>query len=138
MNREIYLDNAATTLPWPEVRVAVARVLSDDFGNASSVHRRGLHAAREIEQAAKRIAQLVGSGNWKVVFTSGGTESDNLAIAGSVPRGPRTAIVTSSVEHAAVSACCAASCSPADLTVISAGSTGVVDPETFADRKSVV
>jgi cysteine desulfurase len=133
MTREIYLDNAATTRPWPEVRSAMLRAMDEAFGNASSRHSRGLHAAREIEQATDRILTLVGSGNWKIVFTSGGTESNNLAVAGTVPRGPRTRIITSSVEHASVAKASAAAAPGATgCIVVSAGRSGVVDAKAFA------
>jgi len=79
---EIYLDNAATTRPWPEAVEAVVYAMGDAFGNASSLHRRGLAAARAIAKSQEAIAALVGGGNWKVIFTSGGSEADALAVLG--------------------------------------------------------
>jgi len=131
---EIYLDNAATTRPYPEVRAAVARAMDDGFGNASSRHRRGLAAARQVETATERILNLVGSGQWKVIFTSGGTESDNLAIFGTVPRGPRNTVITTSVEHAATEEACAhIAASGGTCVIVNAGNSGVVAPERMAE-----
>ena len=83
---ETYLDNAATARPWPEVVDAVARAMGDAFGNASSLHRRGLLAARAIAEAEEAVVALVGGGAWKVIFTSGGSEADALAVLGAAPR----------------------------------------------------
>jgi cysteine desulfurase len=132
--REIYLDNAATTRPWPEVVEAVTRALGDGFGNASSLHRRGLAAAREVQDARQAVHDLVGSGQWRIVFTSGGSEADTTAVLGSVPRGRRDGVVTTSVEHAAVEdSCRRADELGARLTVVAAGESGVVDPQAIAD-----
>ncbi|MDD5306703.1 MAG: cysteine desulfurase family protein [Deltaproteobacteria bacterium] len=127
---EIYLDNAATTRPWPEAIDAVVRAMGDAFGNASSVHRRGLAAARLVEDAKRTIAEAVGGGPWQVVFTSGGTESDNTAVLGSAPRGRRDAIVVTVLEHPAVAeACKAAAALGARIVEVEAGSGGVMDPK---------
>ena len=133
MKPEAYLDNAATTRPWPEVCAEMQRVLTADFGNAAARNARGFQAARDIERATAHILDLVGSGDWKVVFTSGATESDNLAIRSAAPKGPRTAIVTSTVDHAAVRECSAATCPADDLTLISAGASGVLEARAVAD-----
>jgi cysteine desulfurase len=130
---EVYLDNAATTRPWPQALEAVARAMGDGFGNASSVHRRGLAAARLVEDAKRAIADAVGGGPWDVIFTSGGTESDNTAVLGSAPRGKRDAIVITVLEHPAVAeACKAAAASGARIAEIEAGPGGVVSPEEIA------
>ena len=119
---EIYLDNAATTRAWPEVIEAVAKTMGEDFGNASSLHFRGLAAARQITAATEAITDLVGFGPWKVIFTSGGSESDTWAVRGVVPRGKRDSIVTSTVEHSAVMESCRATTDKNGLlTEISAG-----------------
>ena len=96
-SQEIYLDNAATTQPWPQVREAIANALESGFGNASSLHKRGLNAARQIEQAADHVRDLAGSPEWKIVFTSGGSESITTAILGTVPKGKRDTVITSTV-----------------------------------------
>ena len=126
---EIYLDNAATTRPWPQAIAAVCAALGDDFGNASSLHRRGTAAARAIGDASDAVAALVGGGEWKVVFTSGGSEADAMAVLGTVPRGRRDTLVTSTVEHAAVEeAGKRLAAAGARHVEIVAGVNGVVDP----------
>jgi cysteine desulfurase len=126
---EIYLDNAATARPWPGAIAAVCAALGDDFGNASSLHRRGVAAARAIAGASEAVAALVGGGEWKVVFTSGGSEADATAVLGTVPRGRRDTIVTSTVEHAAVEeAGRRLAAAGARHVEIGAGASGVVDP----------
>ena len=104
--KEIYLDNAATTKPLPNVVAAMAQAMGEGFGNASSLHRRGVRAAGLVREAQTNIEELVGHGPWRVIFTSGGTESDTMAILGSVPRGKRAHVVTSTLEHAAVETSC--------------------------------
>ncbi|MCP4198286.1 MAG: cysteine desulfurase [Proteobacteria bacterium] len=131
--KEIYLDNAATTRPWPEVIEAMTAVMGDAFGNASSLHRRGLNASRLVIDAQNTVAEVVGGGPWNVIFTSGGSESDTMALMGSVPRGKRNQVVTSTLEHAAVEESCRRlkeqGCA---VVVIKAGSRGVVDAEEMA------
>ncbi len=131
--KEIYLDNAATTRPWPEVVAAMGRVMTEGFGNASSLHRRGLAASREVRRAEEAISRLVGGGPWRVLFTSGGTEADTLAILGTVPRGKRDAVVASALEHAAVAAACReVERRGGRYRSVSAGVSGVVSPEEMA------
>ena len=81
--REAYLDNAATTKPRPEVVQAMMRELRN-YGNASSVHALGKKAKRVLEDSRAVIAAALGAESDEVFFTSGGTESNNLAIRGSV------------------------------------------------------
>jgi cysteine desulfurase len=132
--REIYLDNAATTRPWPEVVEAVSEVMRDGFGNASSLHRRGLDAARRVADARRAVLDLVGSGDWRVVFTSGGSESDTTAVLGSAPRGKRDGIVTTTLAHAAVEDSCKRAVElGARVTDLPAGESGVVEPGAVAE-----
>jgi cysteine desulfurase len=127
---EIYLDNAATTHPWPEVVNAVTAAMSGPYGNASSRHRQGLAASREIVRVTEIILDVVGGGPWRVIFTSGGTEANSLAILGSVPKGRRRDIVSTSVEHAAVDeACRAATRKDGSYIEVNAGREGVVSPD---------
>src|SRR5688572_31124114 len=77
-----YFDHNATTPPDPAVIEAVARALADDFGNASSVHHFGQRAKALLDEARSAIAELIGGEPSEIVFTSGGTESDNLALRG--------------------------------------------------------
>ena len=139
---EIYLDNAATTEPWPEVRSAVEHAMKDGFGNPSSLHARGARAARAVAEAAEHVRVMVG-GDWRVVFTSGGTEADNTAVLGFAPKGRRKVIVTSAVEHSAVTdACLEAQARGSEVIEISAGETGVVSPDEISravdDRAALV
>jgi cysteine desulfurase len=98
----IYLDNNATTAIHPDVLSVLESSLRDVFGNASSIHREGQAARRLIEDARESVARLIGATARDVVFTSGGTESNNAAIFGAVSSGGRFHIVTSSIEHPSV------------------------------------
>lgn len=99
----IYLDHSATTPACPEAIAAMVRVLADDWGNPSSLHQWGERAAMILETARFQVAALVGAKPEELVFTSGGTEADNLALVG-VARcydQPRHLII-SQVEHSAI------------------------------------
>ncbi|MGD1023478.1 MAG: cysteine desulfurase family protein [Candidatus Sulfotelmatobacter sp.] len=102
--RRIYLDNNATTPVLPEVLEAMRPYFGEHFGNASSIHHHGQETRAAVEQARDSVASLLGCRSTEVVFTSGGTESDNLAIAGLVSAGDH--IITSSIEHHAVLHAC--------------------------------
>ena len=96
----VYLDNNATTPVLPEVFEAMRPWFGERFGNASSIHHHGQETRAAVEDARESVAKLLGCSASEVVFTSGGTESDNLAIAGFVAPGDH--VITSSVEHHAV------------------------------------
>ena len=81
-NARAYFDHNATTPPDPAVIEAVARALAEDFGNASSVHHFGQRAKALLDEARTAVGQLIGAEPAEIVFTSGGTESDNLALRG--------------------------------------------------------
>ncbi len=98
--RTVYLDHAATTPLDPDVLEAMLPWLRDHHGNPSSVHASGRRARAAVEQARDQVADLLGAQPSEIIFTSGGTEANNLALAGSVSPGSR--IVTSHVEHEAV------------------------------------
>ena len=98
--RRVYLDNNATTPVLPEVFEAMRPYFSERFGNASSIHRQGQDTRAAVEAARDSVATLLGCRPTEVIFTSGGTESDNLAIAGLTAAGDH--VITSSVEHHAV------------------------------------
>ena len=98
--RRIYLDANATTPLLPEVLEAMRPFFLEQFGNASSIHQEGQHARWAVEQARASVARFLGCRPAEIVFTSGGTESDNLAIFGSVKPGDH--VITTSVEHHAV------------------------------------
>jgi cysteine desulfurase len=97
----VYLDANATTALLPEVFEAMSPYLLGQFGNASSAHRHGRRARTALETARQQVAYLLNSSEAEVIFTSGGTEADNLAIFGTMTE-PGAHIVTSSIEHHAV------------------------------------
>ena len=98
----IYLDNNATTAVDPVVLEALHESLRDVYGNASSIHKEGQTARRRIEDARESIALLIGATAREIVFTSGGTESNNAAIFGAVAGRDRHHIVTTAIEHPSV------------------------------------
>ena len=101
---EIYLDNSATTRAFPEVAEKVAKVMTEDYGNPSSMHMKGVDAEKYIKEAKSIFAGILKVNEKEIFFTSGGTESDNLAIIGSAMANQRAGkhIITSSIEHPAV------------------------------------
>ncbi len=104
MTTGIYLDHNATTPPAPDVVEAMGRALREAFGNASSIHAFGQRAKAAIDDARTEVARLIGAEPGDVVFTAGGTESDNIALRGAMDaaRPARTRLVVSAVEHEAV------------------------------------
>jgi cysteine desulfurase len=105
--RPIYLDHNATTPVHPDVVAAMLPYLHDTFGNPSSGHVYGQQARAAVERARGQVASLLGCDPGEIVFTSGGTEANNLAIRGVVERSARRQVVTSSVEHPATAEPCA-------------------------------
>jgi cysteine desulfurase len=99
---QIYLDHNAGTPVRPAVREAIARLLREEHGNPASVHQSGQRARRILEEAREQVARLVGAAARTIVFTSGGTESNNLAIFGATAASGRRKIVSSSIEHSSV------------------------------------
>jgi cysteine desulfurase len=102
--QEIYLDAAATTRPAPEAVAAMLPFLRERFGNASSLHRRGVEAARALEDARIEVARAIDREKDEVVFTSGATEANNLALMGAAAAQERRGdhIVATAVEHPSV------------------------------------
>src|SRR5436305_9332765 len=98
--RRVYLDNNATTPVLPEVLDAMRPYYAEHFGNASSIHHHGQETRAAVERARESVAKLLGCRPAEIVFTSGGTEADNLAIFGLVRRGDH--VITSTIEHHAV------------------------------------
>lgn len=99
----IYLDNNATTQPLPEVLEAMAQAQRDLYANPSSIHQFGQASRHRVEIAREQVARLIGASPKEIIFTSGGTESINLAIRGALAAHPaRRRIVTTAVEHSAV------------------------------------
>ena len=123
----IYLDNNATTPVLPEVFEAMRSYFGDQFGNASSIHHHGQQTRAAVEDARESVAALLGCRASEIVFTSGGTEADNLAIAGLVGAGNH--VVTSSIEHHAVLlACKHLEEIGAEVTVLPVDGRSLVDP----------
>lgn len=102
--REVYLDNSATTRPYPEVIKEMARIMEEEYGNASSLHRRGSRAERILHSSRQVLAEILGVKIGEIIFTSGGTESNNLAIQGIARRYRRRGnhLVTTAIEHSSV------------------------------------
>lgn len=100
----IYLDHAATTPIRPEVRAAILPFLDARFGNPSSAHRFGREARAALEEARERVAAALGARRREIVFTSGGTEADNLAVLGAWRKAgaPGRTLACSAIEHKAV------------------------------------
>lgn len=100
----IYLDNCATTKPRAEVVEEMMRILNTDFANPSSLHRFGMKAEEEREKARKNVAELLGTSEKNIIFTSGGTESNNLAIQGVLEKtvNRNKKILTTKIEHSSV------------------------------------
>ncbi len=132
----VYLDNAATTRVAPEVREAMAPHLDAQYGNPATLYTLGDRAARAVERAREQVCALVhAQAPEEVAFTSGGTESDNWALVGSVLRADKRHIVTSAVEHHAVLETCAylQARGLAQVTVLPVDGAGLVDPQAVRD-----
>jgi cysteine desulfurase len=135
-----YFDHNATTPPDPAVIEAMTRALSEDFGNASSVHHFGQRAKAVMDQARSALAALIGAEPAEIVFTSGGTESDNLALRGAAEAGDasgaataRRHLITSSIEHEAVLNTVKALAKRGwTSTLLPVDASGIVTPVTLA------
>jgi cysteine desulfurase len=101
---EVYLDNSATTRPSEEVIEMVTKALRDSYGNPSSLHRKGIEVEKLIKAARKQVARALGVKDEEIIFTSGGTESNNIAILGIIEGNKRKGnrIITSKIEHPSV------------------------------------
>ena len=98
----IYLDNAASTQIHKDVLESMLPHLKDQYGNPSSIHRQGRTARKAIEKARKQIALLINAESSEILLTSGGTESNNMALFGTMARRIGSRIITSSIEHDAI------------------------------------
>lgn len=101
---EAYLDNAATTFTFPEVSKLMVKVMEEDYGNPSSMHRKGFEAEQYVKHAKEQIAKELKIEPKEILFTSGGTESNNMALIGAAFANQRKGkhIITTCIEHAAV------------------------------------
>lgn len=101
---EVYLDNSATTMSYPEVGELVYKVMCRDYGNPASMHRKGVEAEHYIREAKETLAKILKVNAKEIFFTSGGTESDNLALIGCARANKRSGnhLITTSIEHPAI------------------------------------
>jgi len=132
----VYLDHAATTPVDPEVAEAMTRVLRETHGNPSSIYAEGRAARALVDGAREQVADAIGAHPSEVVFTSGGTEADNLALRGRLKvEDGRDGLVTSAIEHHAVidTARDLAAHGQARLSVIGVDRHGLVDPEAIRE-----
>jgi len=128
MMRRIYLDNNATTPVLPEVFEAMRPYFGEHFGNASSIHHHGQETRAAVERARDSVASLLCCRSAEIIFTSGGTEADNLAIAGLTNAGDH--VISSSIEHHAVlHACKHLEEIGCDVTYVPVDGRGLVDPD---------
>jgi cysteine desulfurase len=126
--RRVYLDNNATTPLLPEVFEAMRPFYLEEFGNASSIHRYGQHARAAVEKARASVAALLNARPAEIVFTSGGTEADNLGVFGLVRAGDH--VISSTLEHHAVlNSCKRLEQMGCEVTYVPVSSAGEVDPE---------
>jgi cysteine desulfurase len=126
--RRVYLDNNATTPLLPEVFEAMRPYFAEHFGNASSIHHHGQETRAATERARESVAGLLGCKPSEIVFTSGGTEADNLAILGVVRAGDH--VITSTVEHHAVlNSCKHLEAMGCEVTYVPVDGRGLVDPD---------
>src|SRR5690348_645575 len=126
--RRVYFDNNASTPVLPEVFEAMRPYYGEHFGNASSIHHHGQETRAAVERARESVAELVGCRSSEVVFTSGGTEGDNLAIFGLVHEGDH--VITSTIEHHAVlNSCKHLESTGVPVTYVPVDARGLVDPQ---------
>jgi cysteine desulfurase len=126
--RRVYLDNNATTPVLPEVFETMQAYFGERFGNASSIHHHGQETRAAVERARESVAALLGGRASEIVFTSGGTEGDNLAIFGLTRPGQH--VISSTVEHHAVlNSCRHLEASGCEVTYVPVNGQGQVDPD---------
>lgn len=101
---EVYLDNSATTRAFPEVAELMTKIMLEDYGNPSSMHFKGVRSEQYVKQAREQIARLLKVSEKEIIFTSGGTEADNLALIGAAMANRRSGmhLITTRIEHPAV------------------------------------
>lgn len=101
---EVYLDNSATTRVFPQVAELMTKIMCEDYGNPSSLHKKGVEAEQYLREARETLARIMKVSEKEILFTSGGTESDNMALRGCVRANSRRGnhIITTQVEHPAI------------------------------------
>jgi cysteine desulfurase len=126
--RRVYMDSNATTPLLPEVWEAMRPYFAETFGNASSIHHYGQQTRAAVERARESVARLVGARESEIVFTSGGTEGDNLALFGLC--GPGDHVITSQIEHHAVlNSCKRLEAIGCEITYVPVDAKCLVDPD---------
>ncbi|MGB4135122.1 MAG: aminotransferase class V-fold PLP-dependent enzyme, partial [Microbacterium sp.] len=130
----LYLDHAATSPVRPEVLEAMTPYLTGTFGNPSSHHTVGEEAARALDDARARVARVLGFRAGDIVFTSGGTEANNLAVKGIVLASGRRHLVTTPIEHESIleSAAYLRRFHDVEVTLLPVDATGRVSPDDVA------
>ncbi|MBR1650246.1 MAG: cysteine desulfurase [Lachnospiraceae bacterium] len=131
---EIYLDNSATTKVYPEVAQFMTKVMCEDYGNPSSMHTKGLEAEKYIKESKDIFSKILKCDPKNIYFTSGGTESDNLAIIGSAQAYKRRGkhLITTAIEHPAVTNTFKyLEGEGFEVTYLPVNELGVVSPETL-------
>ena len=101
---EVYLDNSATTRVLPEVAELMVKIMCEDYGNPSSLHMKGVQAENYLRYAKETLAKILKVSEKEIFFTSGGTESDNMALMGCAFANSRRGrhIITTQIEHPAI------------------------------------
>ena len=130
MSRKVYLDHNASTPVHPEVVAEMLPYFAEIYGNPSSIHAFGREAREGLDLARERVARFLTVSPQEIVFTSGGTESDNFAVKGLAWARGKGHLITSQVEHHAVlRACRALEAQGFDLTCVGVDGSGMVDPD---------
>jgi cysteine desulfurase len=126
--RRVYLDNNASSPVLPAVLETMLPYFAEEFGNASSIHHHGQHTRAAVERAREAVAALLGARPAEIVFTSGGTEADNLALFGLARPGDH--VISSTIEHHAVlNACKHLESEGCEVTYVPVDRRGLIDPE---------
>jgi cysteine desulfurase len=143
--KRIYLDHCATTPVHPEVMETMLPYFKDFYGNPSSIYAFGQDASKALDEAREKVAHLIGAQPEEIVFTSGGTEADNLAIQGIAYACEKKGnhIITSAIEHHAVLRTCKyMECRGCEVTYLPVNRNGLVDPEdvkkTISDKTILI
>lgn len=134
---EIYFDNNATTRPLPEVIEAMCEAMGERFGNPSSAHSAGERARHRIELARKRISDLVGCSPQDLIFTSSGTESNNMVFYSCTKKKEKNRIVTTGIEHSSIMKMCSfLELNDVQVEILEVDRQGILDIRRLEDALS--
>ncbi len=134
---DVYLDNSATTRPYPEVLELMCMIQAESYGNPSSMHEKGLTAEKLVQEARREIAAVIGGRDHEIIFTSGGTEANNLAVKGAAFRNRRKGahLITSAIEHPSVLNCFRSLEQEGfKISYLTVNNKGIVDPDDVRAR----